>query len=189
MKRFRETRVSGEKVFDGKLLQVYKDTVQLPTGNKTIREYIKHQGAAVVVPLLKDKILFVKQYRYPTQQVMLELPAGKIDPGENVQATVQRELGEETGYTSEKIYPLQPIHPCVGYSDEKIYLFFATDLVKSHLTPDEDETLSVVSMVINEAMEKIFTGEITDSKTIIGLFWAEKLLKDPDFYNRFIVEK
>ena len=185
MKKFKETQISSEKVFTGKLLHVYKDDVQLPNGNTSTREYIKHQGAAVVIPIHNDEILFVKQYRYPTQQVMLELPAGKIDPGEDEFTTVQRELGEETGFTSENIFVLQPIHPCVGYSNEIIHLYIATDLQESNLTPDDDETLEVVSLKLEDALEKIYTGEITDSKTIIGLFWTEKLMKDEILRERF----
>lgn len=127
----------------------------------------------------------MKQYRYPTQQVMLELPAGKIDPGEDEFTTVKRELGEETGYTSENIHMLQPIHPCVGYSNEIIHLYIATDLIESTLTPDDDETLEMVSLKLEDALEMIYTGEITDSKTIIGLFWADKLIKDRNFRKRF----
>lgn len=186
MKKFKETQISSEKVFSGKLLQVYKDQVELPNGNTASREYIKHQGAAVVIPIHNNEIIFVKQYRYPTQQVMLELPAGKIDPGEDEFTTVQRELGEETGYTTDKIFQLQPIHPCVGYSDEIIHLFLAEGLQPCELTPDEDETLEVVSITLDEAMGKIFSGEITDSKTIIGIFWAEKLLKDEAFRKQFL---
>jgi len=189
MKKFRETKINSDKVFGGKLLHVYKDEVRLPSGNISTREYIKHQGAAVVIPIHNDEILLVKQYRYPTQQVMLELPAGKIDPGEDEFTTVQRELGEETGYTSDKIYPLQPIHPCVGYSNEIIHLYIATDLQKSDLIPDDDETLELVSLKLEDALEKVYSGEITDSKTTIGLFWVDKLMKDEELRKRFGVSQ
>ncbi len=188
MEKFKETKLSGEKVFSGKLLHVFKDKVKLPTGNTSVREHIQHQGAAVVIPYHKRDIFLVKQYRYPIQQVMLELPAGKIDPGEDPFSTIQRELGEETGYTTDNIYELQPIHPCVGYSNEIIHLYIATGLYKSDLTPDEDETLELVRLPLNQAMEKVYTGEISDSKTIIGLFWVEKLLNDDQLQKRFGVD-
>ncbi len=188
MEKFKETQISSKKVFSGVLLHVYKDDVKLPSGNTSIREYIKHQGASVVIPILDNEILFVKQYRYPTQQVMLELPAGKIDPGEDELATVKRELGEETGYTSKNIFPLQPIHPSVGYSNEVIHLFIATNLQKSDLKPDDDEVLELVSLTLSDAMEKIYSGEISDSKTIIGIFWVDKLMNDKVLREKFGVE-
>ena len=184
-KKFIETKIKSTKVFSGKLLHVYKDDVQLPSGNKSTREYIKHQGAAVVIRIIDNKILLVKQYRYPTQQIMIELPAGKIDPGEDELFTVKRELGEETGYTSDKIFRLQPIHPCIGYSNEIIHLFLATDLYPSNFEPDPDEEIENVIIDLKDALEMIYSGEITDSKTIIGLFWFEHLQKDANLQKRF----
>lgn len=185
MKKFLETPINSEKVFSGRLLQVFLDKVLLPNGRTSTREYIKHQGAAVIIPVHDGEILLVKQYRYPIRQVMLELPAGKIDPGEDAYTTIQRELGEETGYTSEHIVALQPIHPCVGYSNEIIHLYIATDLQKSDLLPDDDETLEVISLPLNKALEMVYSGEISDSKTIIGLFWADKLRMDDNLRKRF----
>ncbi len=185
MSQFKEMKLSGSEIFNGKLLHVFKDEVKLPTGKTSTREYIKHQGAAVIIPLHQGKIVMVKQYRYPLHQTMLELPAGKIDPGEDETTTIKRELGEETGYTSNKIFKLQPIHPCIGYSDEIIHIFISTALKTSQLTPDENETIEVVQLSLEEALEKIYCGEITDAKTVIGLFWAEKLLSDENLRNRF----
>ncbi len=187
-KKFIETKLKSKKVFSGKLLHVFIDDVKLPSGGESTREYIKHQGAAVVIPIMDNKILLVKQYRYPTQQVMIELPAGKIDPGEDELTTVQRELGEETGYTSDKIFRLQPIHPCIGYSNEIIHLFLATDLYESNHEPDPDEEIENVLLKLEDAIEMIYSGKITDSKTIIGLFWAERLMKDKKLRDRFLTK-
>ncbi|MFA7710676.1 MAG: NUDIX hydrolase, partial [Candidatus Neomarinimicrobiota bacterium] len=116
---FEEIKIDSQRVFDGRLLQVYNDMVRLSNGNIANREWIKHPGAAVVIPYLGNgQILMVRQFRYPVRQTMLELPAGKIDPGEQSVATIRRELAEETGYTPEKLTEISRIHTCVGYSSE-----------------------------------------------------------------------
>jgi len=115
---FDEKQLTTTNVFEGVLLHVFQDTVLLPSGNHSIREYIQHPGAAVVIPHLgNQQILLIRQYRYPIRQIVLELPAGKIDPGESPEITIQRELAEETGYRANWLKPIAPIHTCVGYSD------------------------------------------------------------------------
>ncbi|MCK9485036.1 MAG: NUDIX hydrolase [Candidatus Marinimicrobia bacterium] len=174
---FEEIKIDSQRVFDGRLLQVYNDMVRLSNGNIANREWIKHPGAAVVIPYLGNgQILMVRQFRYPVRQTMLELPAGKIDPGEQSVATIRRELAEETGYTPEKLTEISRIHTCVGYSSECLFLYWANGLRRCDAHPDEDELIETVALDIEEAMSRLYRGEITDAKTIIGLFWADNII-------------
>ncbi len=175
-----ETQVEGNQVFHGKLLDVRCDRVALPDGKESTREYIVHQGAAVVIALLDNgELLFERQFRYPLGKALLELPAGKIDPGEDVLVTAQRELLEETGYTAEKWRHVGLVHPCVGYSNERIEIFLAERLQKHEAgqSLDHEEFLDVLTMSLDEAMEGVRNGDITDAKTVACLFWAEKILR------------
>lgn len=176
--KLREIRLSSETVFDGKLLQVRRDLVRLPNGGETGREYIVHPGAVLVVPLLPDgRLLFERQFRYPLGRSFIELPAGKIDAGEDPLATGQRELLEETGYTASDWRYLATLHPCIGYSDERIVLYLASGLVAGEHRRDEDETLELFDLSLPEALEAMRRGEITDGKTMVALFWAERHLR------------
>lgn len=178
----REEKIDGKKVFAGDLLQVHKDQVKLPDGLTSTREYIKHPGASVIIPYDESgKILLIKQYRYPTRQIMLELPAGKIDPGENAEDSINRELAEETGYGARFIKKLGRIHSCVGYSDEVVHLFWGSSLYENDLEQDKGENIIVEPINIDEAMKMIFKGKITDAKTTIGLFWADRIFRNNQF--------
>jgi len=173
-----ETQLTTETVFRGQLLHVKQDTVRLPNGNKTGREYIVHPGAVLIVPLLGDgRLVMERQYRYPLRQTFIEFPAGKIDPNEDPLATGQRELLEESGYIALEWHYLVALHPCIGYSDEIIYIYLATDLQDGKHNRDHDEILEVFTLTLDEAMEAMRRGEITDSKTMIALFWVDKYLK------------
>lgn len=165
-----ETRVSSEPVFEGKLLHVRRDSVRLPDGALATREYIVHPGAVLVVPVLPDGRLVVeRQYRYPLQQVFVEFPAGKLDPGESALATGIRELREEAGYTAQHWTRLGVIHPLLSYSTEaiEIYLAEALDHVGAQL--DDGEFLEVGSMSVDEMLSAIDRGAITDAKTVTAL--------------------
>lgn len=171
-----EKPLSSRNIYDGRLLHVREDQVMLPNGNTTTREYIVHPGAVVVVPLLDNgDVLMVRQFRYPLQREFLELPAGKIDQGEDVLACGQRELLEETGYAAQSWMFLTTIHPCIGYSDERIVIYLAKDLTEHGHRRDEDEFLENVRLPLETAMDWVRTGRISDVKTMIGLFWAEKM--------------
>ena len=127
-----ETPLDTMQVYRGKLLDVRRDRVSLPDGSEGVREYIAHPGAVVVIPVLEDgKLLFERQHRYPLRRTFLELPAGKIDPGEAVLDTAIRELREETGYTAQRWRHLGVMHPCIGYSDERIEIFVAQGLLRA----------------------------------------------------------
>jgi ADP-ribose pyrophosphatase len=172
-----ETELSSETVFQGSLLHVKRDQVRLPNGNETGREYIVHPGAVLVIPVLDDgRLVFERQFRYPLQKIFIELPAGKIDPNEDTLLTGQRELLEETGYTAREWRYLAALHPCIGYSDEIIHIYLASGLQEGEHSRDHDESLEVFTLTLEDAMQALRRGEITDGKTMIALFWAEKHL-------------
>ena len=182
-----EKCLESKNIFTGKLLNVLCDKVVLPDGRESTREYIKHPGASVVIPYLNDKrVLLIRQFRYPVNRVMIELPAGKIDPDESPENTIKRELEEETGYSSNNIIKLCMIHTCVGYSDELLHLFWAYDLKPCINKPDYDEKIELLPMNINDAMEMIYSGKLTDAKSIIGLFWADKIINNREFSKRVL---
>ncbi|MEF8753059.1 MAG: NUDIX hydrolase [Accumulibacter sp.] len=174
-----EQQLESEQVFSGRLLDVRRDRVRLPDGNECLREYVRHQGAVVVIAELEgERLLFVRQYRYPLRRVFLELPAGKIDPGEELVSTGRRELLEETGYRASSWRHLGVMHPCVGYADERIEIFLARGLTReADPSPDSSEFLDVLSLPLGEALASVKNGAITDAKTITALFWAEKVLR------------
>ena len=177
MEHLTEKTISSEPVFRGRLLDVRRDEVQLPDGTTTVREYIRHPGAAVMVPLLENgDLLFLRQYRYAVGEVMVELPAGKLDPGEDPLDTARRELAEETGYTCERLVRLGLIHPCIGYSDERIAVYLATGLKPAKAEGESDEFLEPFELSLEEALTWIEQGRITDVKTIIALYWTERYL-------------
>lgn len=174
-----ENQIEGGQVYQGRLLDVRCDRVRLPDGNESTREYVVHQGAAVVIPVLDDgDLVFERQYRYPLGKAILELPAGKIDPGEEVLDTAMRELLEETGYSAREWRHLGVTHPCVGYSSERIEIFLAQGLVKEFAQNlDHGEFLDLLTLSIDDALLAVRDGEITDGKTITCLLWAEKVLR------------
>jgi ADP-ribose pyrophosphatase len=174
-KDFTEQRRSTRTVYQGRLLHVLEDEVTLPDGRGARREYIRHPGAAAMVPFLDaDTVLLVRQYRYPLGRHFYEIPAGKIDPGETPLQAAQRELKEECGREAREWMPLTTIHPCIGYSDERIELFAARGLTEVGHAPDDGEFLEVVPTSLAEALRWVREGQITDEKTLIGLLWADK---------------
>lgn len=174
--QLKETRIDGEVAYDGGFLKVSRDRVTLPNGAITHREYIKHPGAVVVLAILDDgSVLLERQFRYPMGRVLIELPAGKIDPGEEILACAKRELQEETGYTASDWQYVTTIHNAIAYSDEHLDLFLARGLTAGPSKLDEGEFLETFSATLPEMLEMVRCGQITDVKTIIGAFWLEKL--------------
>ncbi|MBZ0131483.1 MAG: NUDIX hydrolase [Rhodocyclaceae bacterium] len=173
----RESIVAGEEVFSGGLLRVRRDTVRLPDGNQAVREFVCHPGAVVMIAELPNgKLLFERQFRYPLDSVFLELPAGKIHPGEDILLTARRELQEETGYVAEHWHHLGLIHPCIGYSDERIEIFFARGLSHVGHALDDGEFLEVHELDLAEALDAVRDGRLTDGKSVAALLWAERVL-------------
>lgn len=176
-KYFEEQCVSSDTLAEGGMLTVKHDKVQLSNGQQSYREYVIHPGAVVVVPILPNGyVVLERQFRYPLRQIFIELPAGKIDPKENVLKTGQRELLEETGYTAVDWVKLGVQHPCIGYSNEVIHIYLATHLQAGDHHRDEDEMLEVFDVPFEQCLAMVESGDITDSKTITALFLAEKYL-------------
>jgi ADP-ribose pyrophosphatase len=171
----RETRIDGDVVYKGKFLKLERDRVRLPDGKETFREFIRHPGAVVILPILSDgRVLLERQFRYPHDKVFIEFPAGKIDPGEESLACAKRELLEETGYTATEWHFVTTIHNAIAYSDEHLDLFLARGLVEGDAQLDEGEFLDTFTATVPELLAMVRSGEITDVKTVIGSFWLEK---------------
>lgn len=168
-----EKFIKSEVVFEGNLLTVRRDTVELPNGKHATRELIQHPGAVAVVPIRNDgKILLVRQFRYPVDQLTLEIPAGKLDSGEAPEACAKRELEEETGYKAKKLRLLSSILTTPGFTNEVIHLYLAEDLVLAEQCPDEDEFIDVEVFTKEEIRKMIENGTICDAKSLLGLLLA-----------------
>ncbi|NEX61858.1 NUDIX domain-containing protein [Noviherbaspirillum galbum] len=178
MEHLQETQVDTAVAYEGHFLKVQKDTIRLPDGKTTKREYIKHPGAVVVLPVFDDgSILLERQFRYPLRQVFIEYPAGKIDPGEESLACAKRELLEETGYTATEWQFVCTIHNAIAYSDEHLDIFLARGLTAGDAKLDEGEFLETFKATLPEMLQWIREGKVSDVKTVIGTFWLDKILK------------
>lgn len=170
-----EKTITSDKIFSGTLLHVYKDQVLLPDGKQSGREWIDHPGAAAILPVLQNgDVQLVRQFRYPLKQDFLEVPAGKIDSGEDPFVTAKRELHEESGVSAGQWVSLGAFHPCIGYTNEVIYLYLAWDLELSANHVDADEFLAPVRVPFYQAVNAVHSGDITDGKSIALLLKAEK---------------
>jgi ADP-ribose pyrophosphatase len=170
-----ERRLDGEVITQGNFLTVRRDRVALPDGKVATREYVVHPGAVVVVPLLDDgRLLLERQYRYPLQQVLLEFPAGKIDPGEDTFLTGVRELLEETGYTAREWAKACVMHNAAAYSTEGIEIWFARGLTPGAQRLDEGEFIELALHTEAELDALAASGSLTDAKTLIALLWLKR---------------
>ena len=170
-----ERFVSGEQVFDGTLLKVRRDTVRLPDGSQGTREYIRHPGAVAIVALFGDgRVLLERQFRYPHGREFIEVPAGKVDPGEPHLETAKRELLEETGYAATEWTRLGVIHTAIAYTNEGIEIFVAKKLEKRERKLDQGEFLETLILDFDEAIAMVRDGRITDAKTVAALLWVKQ---------------
>jgi len=171
-----ETRVASQELLRGHFLHAMRDTVRLPDGKEASREYVIHPGAVMVVAELPDgRLVLERQFRYPVQAVMVEFPAGKLDPGEDSLACARRELLEETGYTARQWARAGVLHPVISYSTEFIDIWFARDLTAGERQLDAGEFLDVFSASADELLQWCRDGRVTDAKTLTGMLWLQNL--------------
>ena len=176
---FEEKTMKSDKLYEGKMLNLRVDTVELPDKKYSKREIVEHPGGVAVIPIVdNDSLILVKQYRKAVEKFLLEIPAGKVEINEEPRVTAIRELKEETGYSTDKMEYLMEFYRSPGFTNEKIYLFLATDLVKGEASPDTGEFIEVEKFKIDALIKMIERGEIIDSKTIIGINLAKKYLDD-----------
>ncbi|MDK2984681.1 MAG: ADP-ribose pyrophosphatase [Clostridia bacterium] len=176
---YTEKTLQSQYIYKGKIVNLRKDYVELPGGKKSTREIVEHQGAVAVVPITKNnEIIFVKQYRKPVEEVLLEIPAGKLEKGEEPRECAMRELEEETGKKASELHELFHFYTSPGFSNEKLYLFAATNLEDTIQNLDTDEILTVHSLSIDKAISMVKNGEIKDAKTITGIFAIKDFLDE-----------
>jgi len=171
-----EKTISTELKYKGNIIDVEKLVVELPNGKLASRDVVRNAGASVVVPILDDEIILVQQFRKPPEKVFIELPAGKLEYGEDPAACAARELKEETGYSAEKLVKIMELYPAPAFSDEVLHIYLATDLIKGEASPDEGEFITAKAYKISEALSMIDEGIINDSKTVAGILFASRLL-------------
>ncbi len=177
-RRLCETQLSSEDIFDGVILHVKRDQVALPNGSPAVREVIRHIGAVCVIPVLDNgDVIMERQYRYPLDRVILEIPAGKLDaPDENRLSAIQRELREETGYTADSWTEIGDFHPAPAYSDEYITMYLAQGLHKGAQDLDADEFLDIYAVPLKNLVQDVMEGKISDAKTQVAVLKAARIL-------------
>ncbi len=174
---FFEKTISTREIFKGRIIDVKVDTVELPNKNKSTRELVFHPGGVGIVAIDKDsKIFLVEQFRKPYDKVITEIPAGKLEYGEDIESAARRELEEEIGYKANNFRKIGSFYASPGFCNETIHLFLATDLEYVGMHPDEDEFLDIVKVDFNKACEMLDNGEIMDGKTAIGILYAKQIL-------------
>ncbi len=174
---FEEKTMKSEKIYEGKIINLRIDTVELPDKKYSKREIVEHPGAVGILQITDDGcLILVKQFRKSVEKALLEIPAGKIEVNEEPKETGLRELAEETGYKANKMEYLFEFYTSPGFSNEKIYLFLATDLEKGEINPESDEYIKVEKYKIDDLMDMVLRGEINDGKTIVAIFYAHKYI-------------
>ncbi|MFM6990161.1 MAG: NUDIX domain-containing protein [Rhodoferax sp.] len=177
----REEKISSEEILRGRFLHAFRDTVRLPDGSTTVREYVIHPGAVMIIPLLETPqggwdVVLERQFRYPMGRAMVEFPAGKLDPGEDILACARRELLEETGYTATHWARAGVLHPVISYSTEFIDVWFAKGLTAGERHLDVEEFLDVFTASAQDVLQWCRDGRITDAKSLTGALWLQNVL-------------
>ncbi|MCL1631880.1 NUDIX hydrolase [Sporolactobacillus sp. CPB3-1] len=165
-----ETKISSKEIFNGRIVHLYVDQVKLPNGEESTREVVKHPGAVAVIAVNDEgKLLLVRQYRYPLNGIIYEIPAGKLEPGENPDDSAMRELEEETGYRCEKMKKIASFYSSPGFSDELLHIYYTDTLIKGKQNLDQDEFLEVCTVNTNEAVEMVKKCQIYDAKSVYAV--------------------
>ncbi len=170
-----EKTLSSKLVYEGSIINVEKLSVELPNGHIASRDVIRNPGASVIIPIIEDCIILVEQFRKPAEKVFIELPAGKLEYGEDPAECAIRELKEETGYSAEKLEKVLTLYPAPAFADEVLHIYLATGLTKGEASPDEDEFISARPYKLEKALSMIDDGLINDSKTVAGILFASRL--------------
>ena len=174
-----EKKLSSTEIFDGVAIHLYKDEILLPDGNKSVREIIRHPGAVCVIPITADgEIIFVNQFRYAFNKVTLEIPAGKLEKGEDHLEAALRELSEETGLSAKNVVPMGELYTNPALLDEIIYMYLATDLREGKQHLDDGEFINTIKIPLKKAVEMVMNGEIKDAKTQVMILKADKYLNN-----------
>jgi ADP-ribose pyrophosphatase len=174
---FEEKTLEREYIYKGKIINLRKDKVLLPNGNTSIREIVEHNGGVAIVAINeKNDVIMVKQYRKPYDEVLLEIPAGKLEKEEEHYDCAVRELQEEIGFKPLELKLMNVIYPSPGFANEKLYIYFCNKMIKGSLKMDEDETIEVEYIPYDEAVNMIYEGKIKDGKTIVGILMAKKYI-------------
>lgn len=178
MSKLAEKVISSEPIYSGRVVKLAVDTVELPNGHLSKRELVRHPGAVAIVAVDSDgRLVMVEQYRYATGKVLLEIPAGTLNPGEDPDRCAHRELQEEVGYKPGALTKLGAIYLAPGYSTELIHLYLATDLTESRLAGDDDEFIEISHLTVADVLAKIASNAIQDAKTISAVMLAREHLK------------
>lgn len=173
-----EKTLTSKRIYEGKILNLRVDRVLLPNGKESGREVVEFSQAVAVVAITGEgQVLFVSQYRYPVGEVLLEIPAGKMDKNENPEECARRELKEETGYTASKMEKICEFYTTPGFTNELMHVFLAQGLTTGEQSPDEDEFVKLEELAMGDAIQAIFDGTIRDGKTIAGLLAAQQMLR------------
>lgn len=171
---FREKTLKSECVYKGKILNLRVDQVELENGKTSLREIVEHRGAVAIIAVDNGSLIMVRQFRKAIEGDLLEIPAGKIENEDPLNCAI-RELKEETGYTADKWQYICEFYTTPGFSNEKIFLYYATDLKKGQIAPDDDEFIRIERLKLEDAVQMLKRGEFKDAKTIIGIHYAIRL--------------
>lgn len=174
---FEEKTISSERIYEGRILNLRKDKVHVKDGKTSYREIVEHNGGVALAAITNEgKMVMVRQFRKAAEKAVLEVPAGKIEKGEDHRLTAERELKEETGYSAEKIEFVTAFYSSIGYSTEKIYLYLATNLTPGETEFDDNESIEIIEYELADLKKMVLNGEIEDAKTIAAILLVENLI-------------